>query len=68
MRLSGARGFEDSPLLDGEIAADRLRMDDIRFIVVNRTSASSTLQEYVEHELAVTKIAESNGRVLYVTH
>jgi hypothetical protein len=43
-------------------------MDDIRFIVVNRTSASSTLQEYVEHELAVTKIAESNGRVLYVTH
>ena len=67
MRLSGARGFEDMPLLDGEAAADRLRADDIRFIVVNRTAASSTLQQYVEHQLAVTKIAERDDRVLYVT-
>jgi hypothetical protein len=67
MRLSGGRGFEDMPLLDGEAAADRLRADDIRFIVVNRTTASSTLQQYVEHQLAVTKIAERNDRVLYVT-
>jgi hypothetical protein len=68
MRLSGARGFEDIPLLDGEAAADRLRADDIRFIVVNRTTASSTLQQYVERQLAVTKIAERDDRVLYVTH
>ena len=64
MRLSGASGFEDMPLLDGEAATDRLRADDIRFIVVNRTTASSTLQQYVEHQLAVTKIAERNDRVL----
>jgi hypothetical protein len=67
MRLSGARGFEDIPLPDAEAAADRLRADDIRFIVVNRTTASSTLQQYVEHQLAVTKIAERDDRVLYVT-
>jgi hypothetical protein len=67
MRLSGATGFEDIPLLDGPAAADRLRADDIRFIVVNRTTASSTLQQYVERELAVTKIAERDDRVLYVT-
>jgi hypothetical protein len=67
MRLSGARGFEDMPLLDGEAAADRLRADDIRFIVVNRTTASSTLQQYVEHQVAVTKVAERDDRVLYVT-
>jgi hypothetical protein len=68
LRLSGARGFEDIPLPDGEVAADRLRADGIRFIMVNRTTASSTLQQYVEHQLAVTKIAERDDRVLYVTH
>jgi hypothetical protein len=62
MRLSGATGFEDIPLLAGEAAAGRLRADEIRFSGGRKRVIAL---QYVNTS-SVTKIAEHGDRV-YVT-
>lgn len=65
--LSARAGTEGrSPLPDRALASTRLRENGIRFIVLNRMSASPALVEYVERVLPVTLIEEADGRSLYL--
>jgi hypothetical protein len=64
MRLSGAT--ELPPVrLDAETAADRLRADDIRFVLLDRIAASEPLRRLVE-TLQLEAIAADDRRTLYV--
>jgi hypothetical protein len=65
LRLS-AREELDGPLPDRQLATSRLRENGIRFIVLDRTRASSELIAYVERVLPLTLLTDDDGRSLYV--
>jgi hypothetical protein len=54
------------PLPGRERAADRLRENGIRFVVLNRRTASPALARYVERVLPLTLIAQEGDRSLYL--
>jgi hypothetical protein len=68
LRLSGARLKSDPGALqaDRDVATERLAAAHIAFIMLNRRTASSELQAYVEKVLPVTRIADDDERSLYV--
>jgi hypothetical protein len=53
-------------LPDRQLAADRLLRHNIRFVVLNRSTASPALVEYVERVLPLTLIAHEGDRSLYL--
>jgi hypothetical protein len=53
-------------LPDRLLAAERLRLNGIAFVVLNRDLASAALIDYVQRVLPLTLIAESGGRSLYL--
>lgn len=69
LRLSNptADSHAAAPLPDRESAAALLRQDGIRFVVLNRATASSALIDYVVHSLPLTRIEDEGQRSLYVT-
>jgi hypothetical protein len=68
LRLSERDGAIDAarPLPDRQLAADRLRKNGIAFVVLNRSTASPTLTEYVERVLPLTLVAQEGERSLYL--
>jgi hypothetical protein len=68
LRLSqrAAPSRDAPPLPDRVAAADRLRLNGIAFIVLNRAAASAELIDYVEHVLPLTLIAQADTRSLYL--
>jgi hypothetical protein len=68
LRLSQrAASLQDAPPLpDRMAAADRLSLNGIAFIVLNRAAASAELVDYVEHVLPLTLIAQADTRSLYL--
>jgi hypothetical protein len=68
LRLSKRDGAADAarPLPDRQLAADRLHEIGIAFVMLNRSTASPSLAEYVEHVLPLTRIAEEGERSLYL--
>lgn len=69
LRLSNptADSHAAEPLPDRESAAGLLRRDGIRFVVLNRATASPALIDYVVHGLPLTRIEDEGERSLYVT-
>ena len=69
LRLSSetAEGADAQPLPDGPAAAAILRRDGIRFVVLDRSTASPALTDYVEHVLPLDLVAQDGHRSLYVT-
>ncbi len=68
LRLSGARDDIGTgrPLPDAALAGERLKADDIAFVMLNREVASHELRDYVEHVLPLTFVAQEQNRVLYM--
>ena len=54
------------PLPDTLTAAERLRVDGIAFVVLDRASASAGLVEYVEKTMPLTLVVTEGERSLYV--
>jgi hypothetical protein len=69
LRLSEREGRVDAArrLPDRQFAADRLREIGIAFVVLNRSTASPSLADYVERVLPLTRIAEEGELSLYQT-
>jgi hypothetical protein len=69
LRLSTPTGSREAtgPPPDRESAAALLRRDGIRFVVLNRMTASPALIDYVVHDLPLTLIEDDGERSLYVT-
>jgi hypothetical protein len=69
LRLSAPAGTSDpaGPTPDRESAARLLRRDGIRFVVLNRTTSSPALVDYVIHDLPLTLIEDDGERSLYIT-
>jgi hypothetical protein len=68
LRLSGARagaGAGREPA-DASIAAQRMDLDGIAFILLNRRTASPELRDYVEHVLPLAVISQDDERTLFV--
>jgi hypothetical protein len=67
LRLSGG----DAPVgtrtaaPDAVQAGERLKADDIAFVMLHRKSASAALREYVEHVMPLTLVAVEGERALY---
>lgn len=53
-------------LPDRQLAHERLRRNDIRFVVLNRTTAPAALTEYVERVLPLTLVESDGPRSLYL--
>jgi hypothetical protein len=68
LRLSAPTGDSglSVPTPDRQSAAAILRRDGIRFVVLNRATASPALLDYVVHDLPLTLIEEDGERSLYV--
>jgi hypothetical protein len=68
LRLSERDAAVDAarPLPDRQLAADRLRKNGIAFVMLNRSTASPTLVEYVERVLPLTLVAQEGERSLYL--
>ena len=68
LRLSASGGTlqPTEPAPDSELAANRLRVNNIRFIVLNTDTASPALVEYVERVLPLALIAQEGERRLYM--
>jgi hypothetical protein len=68
LRLSGARAnvVSDGGLAGGMLAAQRMEMDDIAFVMLNRRSASPQLRDYVEHVLPLAAVSQDEERTLFV--
>jgi hypothetical protein len=68
LRLSGAKAdvVPEAPLPDGTLAGQRMALDDVAFVMLNRRSASPQLRDYVEHVLPVTILAQDEERTLFV--
>ena len=68
LRLSGARDDIGTgrPPPDTALAGERLKADDIAFVMLNREVASHELRDYVEHVLPLTVVAREQNRVLYI--
>lgn len=69
LRLSGARAdaTKEGPLPNREQARERLAANGIAFLILHRGSASAELRDYVERVLPLTRVAEDEDRVLYLT-
>jgi hypothetical protein len=69
LRLSAPTADSDAsgPTPDRQSAAALFRRDGIRFVVLNRATASRALIGYVVHELPLTLIQDDGARALYVT-
>jgi hypothetical protein len=69
LRLSTPTGSREAtgPPPDRESAAALLRRDGIRFVVLNRMTASPALIDYVVHDLPLTLIEDDGERSLYIT-
>jgi hypothetical protein len=67
LRLSGASGaFELAAPPDARIAAERLKADGIALILLNRSTASPALSDYVDHMMPLTLVGADETRSLYV--
>jgi len=64
---SGPGRRDAQALPDRSLAADMLQRDGIRFIMLNRSTASSALIEYVERVLPLERVAQDSDRTLYIT-
>jgi hypothetical protein len=69
LRLSGMRvePADVRPLPGRDQAGERLKANGIAFVMLNRTTASPALREYVERVLPLTMIADGGDHALYVT-
>ena len=68
LRLSASGSFLQpaEPAPDPELAAHRLRVKDIRVIVLNTDTAPPALVRYVERVLPLTLIAQEEAHRLYL--
>ena len=68
LRLSGAaaNAVPEATLPDGTLAGQRMAVDDIRFVMLNRRTASPQLRDYVERVLPVAILAQDQERTLFV--
>ena len=67
LQLSGATGgFEHAAPPDAPLAAERLKADGIALILLNRSTASPALSNYVTHVMPLTLVAADQTRSLYV--
>jgi hypothetical protein len=67
LRLSGAAGaFERAAPPDARLAAERLEADGIALILLNRSTASPALSDYVDHVMPLTLVGADETRSLYV--
>jgi hypothetical protein len=68
LRLSGATPdvVPEAPFPDGMLAGQRMAIDNIAFVMLNRRTASQQLRDYVEHVLPVTIVAQDEERTLFV--
>jgi hypothetical protein len=66
LRLSGATELPTLAPPDRDEAGRLLEQYGIRFLVVNRRTASQELQAYVERTLPIAKVVDDEERTLYV--
>jgi hypothetical protein len=68
LRLSGATAdvVAEAALPDVTLAGRRMAVDDIKFVMLNRRTASPQLRDYVEHVLPVTLLVQDEERTLFV--
>ena len=66
LRLSGATELPTLAPPDRDGAGRLLEQHGIRFLVVNRRTASQELQAYVERTLPIAKVVDDEERTLYV--
>jgi hypothetical protein len=66
LRLSGATELPALAPPDRDEAGRLLEQYGIRFLVVNRRTASQELQAYVERTLPIAKVVDDEERTLYV--
>jgi hypothetical protein len=68
LRLSGAHAdvIPDEEAAGRALAGQRMEMDDIAFVLLNRRSASPQLRDYVEHELPLAVVSQDEDRTLFV--
>jgi hypothetical protein len=66
LRLSGARAGAGGEPADASLAARRMDLDGITFILLNRRTASPELRDYVEHVLPLAVISQDDERTLFV--
>lgn len=68
LRVSDPAGGVDParPLPGRELAAGRLSQNGITFVVLNHSTASPALVEYVERVLPLTLVAQEGERSLYL--
>ena len=69
LRLSGIddKTSVHMALPDAAHASERMRADDIAFVMLDRERASAPLREYVEHVMPLTLVAVEGVRALYAT-
>jgi hypothetical protein len=67
LRLSGARAnaIPAGGAANATLAAQRMDLDDIAFVVLNRRTASPELRDYVEHVLPLAVISRDDERTLF---
>jgi hypothetical protein len=68
LRLSDPSAERPAPhsLPERVLAGNLLRQNGIRFLMLNRDTASQALVEYIERVLPVTLVAQDGARSLYV--
>jgi hypothetical protein len=65
LRLSGGAPLVSQQTLPASLAGDSLRLEDIRFVVLNRRTAPPDLVRYVESGLPLRAVQEDGERTLY---
>lgn len=68
LRLSDPGADSDVTAPDPAAVSERLRADDISFVVLNREFASQRLRSEVERVMPVKLLAEDATRAVYVVH
>ena len=66
LRLSGDTTIQSISPPDAQRAGDLLRRHDIRFVMLNRRTASAELAKYVQDALPLLRLADDDERTLYI--